>query len=119
MEYQVIKELLKQKEGSKSNDDYRRLTRIDAGEYYLSIQGSSGHYCDPRETLHVEYYNEMEIAIFDKEGEWVKPSDEVLKGFDRYNELIERADGSESCTVYGYVKVELINALYLYLKERR
>jgi len=59
----------------------------------------------------------MEIAIF-KDGLWLPTISRFLKKFDRYNELIERCDDVESkCPVYGWVSVELINDLYLFLKK--
>jgi hypothetical protein len=103
--------------------DYQLFESIEVGNYELSIQGSQGAYCSPRESLKPEYYTSMEIAIF-KNDKWlnvVKSS--VMRKFPRYNELKERADGwfpnKGGCSgrvVFGYVPVDLIQDLYEYLK---
>jgi hypothetical protein len=111
-----VQELQKQ-EVNNSSELYRHFKQINAGSYKMSIQGSSGHYCNPRTVLSVDQYSEMEIAIFDNENNWLNiMENKVLKDFPRYNELMERCDGESSpCPVFGYVTVDLINDLYLYL----
>jgi hypothetical protein len=112
---EAIEELKKQVNASGTNS-YRMFDAMPCGKYLLSIQGSEGHYCSPRQTLYPDLYEDMEIAIFCNE-EWVHPTkSRKLKAFPRYNELIERADGISPITVYGYVPIDLINDLYLYLK---
>jgi len=112
---EIIDELSKQK-NALSSAEYRMLDAIDAGKYKLSIQGSNGHYCSPRDTINPLYYSDMELAIF-KGDKWVNPNrDKKIKAFPRYSELMERCDGVSKYTVYGYAPVELLNDLYLYLK---
>ena len=107
---------LKKQSLARNTDSFRIFDAIPCGKYRLSIQGSEGHYCSPRTTLYPDLYEDMEIAIF-KNNEWVHPTkSKKLKAFPCYNELIERADGLGAITVYGYVPIDLINDLYLYLK---
>jgi hypothetical protein len=85
----------------------------------LSIQGSKWNYCSPRQTLSVDLYTEMELAIINKKGSMVSINrSSLLRKFKRYNELIDRADSlNSSATVYGYVPVSLLNDLYCFLNE--
>lgn len=110
----LIDELLKQ---NNTDSDYRCFVRVDAGKYKMSVQGSTGHYCSPRELISPDLYSTMELALF-KGDKWINPRrDKILRAYHRYNELMERCDGISAYTVYGYVPVELLNDLYLYLKE--
>lgn len=111
----VVQELKKQ-EAANANDDYRMLKAIKAGKYKMSIQGSTRHYCSPRMTLPIEDYDRMELALFNK-NEWLHITrSSVLKSFPRYDELLERAYRVNSAApVFGYVPVDLINDLYIYL----
>lgn len=115
---EFIKELQKQKDAN-TTSDYRTLKSINCGKYRLSIQGSKGHYCSPRQSVSIEKYVAMEIAIFNKRHSFVSANrSSVIRKFPRYNELIERADCLNSrATVYGYVNVDLINDLFLFLKN--
>ena len=116
---ELIKELQKQK-NSFNTEGYRILKQIKAGNYFLSIQGSDFHYCRPRLTLPVDVYTHMELAIFNKKGSMVSINrSKLIRKFNRYNELVERADSLNSkATVYGYVSVDLLNDLYCFLNGR-
>lgn len=99
---------------------YRMISAIKCGRYKLSIQGSGGHYCTPREILSPTDYTSMEVVIFGSRDNWVNPRrSKKLKAFPRYDELMDRADGYPSSMVYGYVDMDLINDLYLYLKGKK
>lgn len=113
---EIIKELKKQ-ESAKSNKDYRMLKSVNAGDYRLSVQGSEASYCMPRRTLNLDDYSSMEIAIFNIKGAFININrSSVIKKFKRYDELLERADAINSkYPVYGYVPIDLINDLYLFL----
>lgn len=114
----LIKELQKQ-ENANSKDQYRKLKAVKAGNYMLSVQGSSGHYCSPRQTLPVGLYSDMELAIINKKGSMVSINrSKLFRKFKRYGELLDRADSLNSgATVYGYVSVNLLNDLYCFLNE--
>jgi hypothetical protein len=114
----LIKELQKQ-ENANSKEEYRNLKAVKAGNYMLSIQGSSGHYCSPRQTLPVDLYSDMELAIINKKGSMVSINrSKLFRKFQRYDELLDRADSlNSSATVYGYVSVNLLNDLYCFLNE--
>jgi hypothetical protein len=114
----LIEELSKQ-DSNNSSEYYRWLKAIKAGNYKLSVQGSSGHYCKPRQTVSVDTYSEMELAIINKKGDMVSANrSSLLRKFNRYAELVDRADGlNSSATVYGYVPVDLLNDLYMFLTE--
>lgn len=114
---ELIKELKKQ-EVYNSLDDYRQFKAIKAGNYLMSVQGSTGHYCTPRQTEKPEIYSSMELALFNKKGGPHITKSSVLRNFPKYNELIERADGINSkAPVFGYVSIHLLNELYIYLKK--
>lgn len=112
----LITELQKQEEAN-STKQCRMLKGIKVGKYTLSIQGSYGHYCHPRQTLPVADYLEMELAIINEEGSMISiNNDNVFKKFSRYDELLTQADSLDTdYTVYGYVPVDLINDLYCFL----
>lgn len=116
---ELIKELQKQ-EKAFSTEDYRMLKVVKAGKYFLSIQGSNTHYCTPRQSLPVDIYSSMELAIINKKGEMVSINrSKLIRNFSRYNELVDRADSLNSkATVYGYVSVDLLNDLYCFLNGR-
>lgn len=110
-----FRELLKVRDEFRS---YRLFEAINVGNYEVSIQGSQSHYCNPRETIPVDQYESMEIAIFDKDA-WINPfSDERLKDFDRLEELLEHYENS-SCPIGGYVPIDLIQALCDYLENAK
>ena len=113
---EFIKEL---KEKGERYQEHRSFGAIKAGNYEISIQASMYHYCHPRKTLDKTEYTSMEIAIFNEKG-WINSprKSSVLRGFKRYNELLERAESINSGTVvYGWVPVDLINDLYLHLLQ--
>ena len=57
---------------------------IPAGDYFLSVQASEGHYCEPQETLEdPREYSSFEVAVFDKNMKWVNPK-ETLTQFSWY-----------------------------------
>lgn len=115
----LIKELLKQ-ENAFSSDRFRMMKAVKAGNYYLSIQGSYGHYCTPRKSLPIDAYYELELAIFNENAKMVSiNNDKLFKKFKRYDELLKHADGLNSnSTVYAYVAVDLLNDLYCFLIEK-
>lgn len=116
--FEFIQELSKQDEAN-SSDKFRRLQPIKAGKYVLSIQASDYHYCMPKKSLPVDKYTCFEIAIFNKKGSFVSINrSKVFKEFNRYSELLERISGvNSSAAVYAYVEVDLLNDLYLFLKD--
>ena len=99
-----------------SCDKYRQMNWVKAGNYNMSVQGSSTHYCTPRESILIDYYLNLELAIFNKKGWFDATKSSVLKGFGRYSELIERYECMGKNSVFSYVPTDLINDLYLYLK---
>ena len=113
---EIIKELQKQATAN-STDPHRMLDAIKAGDYKLSVQGSTFHYCLPRKSIPVDCYTSMELAIFTKKNKMLSINrSKKIKGFKRYNELLQRADSlNTSATVYGYVDVDLLNDLYVFL----
>lgn len=72
----------------------------------LSIQGSSFHYCEPREDFaHLSDYTHVEMALFSNEnGDWKQPSNLGIEGFD---DLWEGGDGE----IAGYVPYDRAMAL--------
>jgi hypothetical protein len=86
---------------------------IKAGNYRMSIQASSTHYCSPKEDLlDPKGYSSFEVAIYNQRGSRIYPhKSTVLKAFPKYDEL---ATGD---SVMGWVGVELLQSLYEYLKN--
>ena len=97
-------------------EDPRYFSTVIAGDFELSIQASSSHYCEPRENyLDPEDYTEFEMAIFKGSREWVQVREElILKDFPRINKLIDRTEEGE-CPVSSYVPANLIQDLYAFL----
>jgi len=77
---------------AKGGDFIVRPKIICQDGFNMSVQGSSGHYCSPRETQ--DWYNEMEIGY---------PSA-------KEDDLMPFAENSDepTNTVYGYVPCEII-----------
>lgn len=114
MKLEVI-DVLKGQEENTNYPPFRVMKSIVVGGYRLSVQGSEGHYCSPRQTLPIDDYWEMEVAIINGKNAMVNArKSSFLRKFARYLELVDRMDGCR----YGYVPVDLINDLYLYLKTR-
>ena len=81
-------------------------------EYCLSIQCGKGKYSIPNENVNLKEYTHFEIA-FIYEGQLSAGHDELIKGFNRKEELQEYQEG----TTYPYVPKDLIEDLYKYLKQ--
>lgn len=114
---EIIDKLQKQNDAN-SDYEYRMFNPIKAGNYKLSIQGSTTHYCTPRQTCTPNMYSTMELAIFNRNGWFKITKSKIIKSFTRYNELKERADSLDSnYCVFGYVPIDLINDLYNYLND--
>jgi hypothetical protein len=116
--FEFIQELLKQ-EKANSLEQFRQLQPIKLGKYFLSIQASEYHYCMPKKSLTVDKYTCFEIAIFNKAGAFVSINrSRKFREFKRYSELLERISGvNSSAAIYAYVDAELLNDLYLFLKN--
>jgi hypothetical protein len=84
---------------------------------YISIQASYGHYCSPRKTLlDITQYTEMEMAFVGKEG--LMAIDRVDPLYSKLGLLADKLDEYfDGSSVYAYVPVELINEIYLALKD--
>jgi hypothetical protein len=74
----------------------------------LSIQGSSAHYCIPRQTLSYDKYTKMEFALC------------TVKGFADVKEYLDTDEYDQyfDGSVYSYVPVDLIEKLYQDLKAK-
>ena len=109
----LVKELLKAERNG------YLISKIKAGRYLLSVQGGDGMYSTPRRIVNPDMYVDMELAIFTAKEEWFDVGkSKKLKAFPRWEELKQRADGPlGSCTVFGYVPMDLLNDFYLYLKS--
>lgn len=107
-----FRELLKTTENSCS---YRLFNHLSVGDYTLSIQASSAHYCEPRKTLENIYdYTSMELAIFKGKGtKFIDISDDSFFNDWKYKNkfLEENFDG----VLGGYVDIYVIQSLYEYI----
>lgn len=90
-----------------------KLNKLD-----ISVQASKYHYCTPREDFDdINEYAEVEIALFNKDGDWVQPRTEpLLADFNQLAELIEHYE-TGGTAVGAYVPIELVNNLIEYLKD--
>ncbi len=85
---------------------------IEVGHFSFSIQGSEFHYSSPRRrTLNI-VYTEMELAIFDKKGNWCVLSDadsaELKVHFEHYG----RSNDVAPYTKVGNIQ-EMLNRVAL------
>ncbi|MCP8969708.1 hypothetical protein [Ectobacillus ponti] len=91
---------------------YRAFKNFQFGNVRLSVQASFAHYCTPRVTRDdLSIYSTMEFALLDKNGEFIRVKD-VLPDFPLLDEIERHYD-----SVYAYVPIELIEALYNALVE--
>jgi hypothetical protein len=97
----------------------RILQGIIFGDFYLSIQASYYHYCQPRLTMELDMYSSMEMAVIknvDGKGIWTNlEDDEIFSDFTYVDEFKNRNDSNG---LYGYLDVQLIEELYQYLKGK-
>ena len=101
--------------GTLGSQSFRTVSAIKVGGYQLSIQGSGTHYCTPRQVVPFNRYSSMEVAVYNKSGELMNINrSSVIRAFPKFKDLSRCSDGQ----VLGYVPTELINELYLYLKNR-
>jgi len=91
---------------------------LAVGDYMLSIQASSGHYCSPRkDSLMPHQYECFEIAIWREGGKsryMNAAQSSVFRAFPRWEELKQ----CQSSVVFGWVPEDLINDLINYLKTK-
>lgn len=80
-------------------------------ELALSIQASNMHYCTPRDFLPLDKYTHFEMAIILNDKLNYNPA--PLKGFDKFDKLMEYYEGG----IFAYVDKELLEELYIYCKE--
>lgn len=115
---EVLQKLKEINQGVRAKFDINNA--LDLGDYKLSIQGSKYHYCTPREGVNIDLYSSMEIAIIDSDGDMRDVLEDIFFfDFKRRKELHTYIDGEDCGCVYGYVPVDLINDLYLYLKFKK
>lgn len=96
------------------NSDSRIFDAVKAGNYYISCQGSAGHYCYPRTLLPIDKYSSLEVAVYNNKRKIINiAKSSVLKKFPQYSELLECNDGN----ILGWVEINLLNNLYKYLKN--
>ena len=82
-------------------------------EYCLSIQASEYHHCIPRGLIPLEDYTHFEMALI-FEGT-ITTDMRIIKGFNRYDELMECFD---DC-IFSEVPKDLINDLYNWMLKFR
>jgi hypothetical protein len=89
---------------------YRIFKRIQIGDIFLSVQGHDGAYSEPKRICDVMDYESMEVALMDKDGEWISPRQKnwppELKKFE------EDGHWSTSDDVAAYVPVAVIQEVY-------
>lgn len=88
-----------------------KLNKLD-----ISVQASSFHYCIPSKDFpELDAYTAVEIALFDKDGNWIQPRTEpLLADFPELTELCEQYEEGNRAVGY-YVPMKLVNQLIKYL----
>lgn len=81
-------------------------------ELSLSIQASNMHYCIPKGFIDLDKYTHFELALI--VNDTLSYNTSILKGFDKYNKLMEYYDYG----IFAYVDKELLEELYIYCKEK-
>lgn len=90
---------------------------IRTGKFLLSIQGSAGHYCTPREDgLFLNDFYSLELLIFKDDRTYDIWKCKEIKEFPKYKELMSYNNYQPPSHPLGWVPIELINKLYLHLK---
>tara|TARA_R110000796_G_scaffold126793_10_gene241841 strand:+ start:322 stop:675 length:354 start_codon:yes stop_codon:yes gene_type:complete len=107
---------------NKNNYGLSIIDAIEVGVYRLSIQASKLHYCSPRENLDLNLYTSMELGLWktkDNTESIILGEDKNLLAFPRFDELKKYIETTldTGFAVFGYVPVDLLNDLYLYLKN--
>ena len=92
------------------------VNAIKVGGFALSIQASSGHYCFPREDMNSYMdYTSFELMLMKEDfRDFNFKKSSKFKKFPRYDELLERYDGS---AIFGWVAVDLLEDLIDFLEK--
>jgi len=99
----------------RKNSEY--LLGVIVGKYVLSIQASDLHYSIPRKKLdNLNDYSKFELAIINEKGFLNIGKSSVFRKFPKYAELKMYRSGKDY--IFAFVPIELINELYLYLKNK-
>lgn len=85
-----------------------------SGKFILSIVAGEHLYCTPRESMEKPNYTEVELAIFDENGNWAsynqaKPAFEVIGTTGEYSETEDNDKPQRS--VFGWVAVNKLEKL--------
>lgn len=95
-------------------ESYQAKIPTKSGNFVLSIVAGEHLYCTPRESMREPNYTEVELAIFDKNGNWAsynqaKPAFEILGTTGEYSGT-GNSDEPQS-SVFGWVPVDKIENL--------
>ena len=109
--YQFI-EVMNQIRTTNQHEQFRLFPHLPtASGIWMSIQGSTFHYCEPRETLaDLNEYHAFEVALF---GESKRMIHQRLAQFPRKDELGE----IEGDLVFPYLPKDLVEDLYRWLND--
>ena len=75
---------------------------IQAGQFFMSIQADSHHYCEPRADLPPYMFYSFEVAIYGNVPESIK---QKFRGF-------EACPGDEDTIYYGFMPTNALQMLY-------
>lgn len=123
--YKVIERLKEQESSIDTAIGSNRI--IDAIKYEymnrsirLSIQASMFHYCEPRRTIDLDYYETLEMRIISELSlkQIFSGADDILRELAEYEDAIHILDEPKRVMgVYYNVPVELIEKIYLHLEK--
>ena len=112
----LIERLQRKEKSEFTSKDYTsaRNQHLIIGEYTISIQCSSTHYCEPRKTLeNLEDYTRMEMALWlTSGGGFLDPYN--FEDFEAIEELKKSFDGG----VYGCVSIDCLDKFIKYLEVK-
>lgn len=94
--------------------DFPITSRIEVGNFNLSVQASLYHYSTPRENLDdFSEYSQYEIAIFEGDDVWVSPRNDPRFSGQEWAAKFE--DGGNP--VAGYVDKKTVEEIYEFLSK--
>jgi hypothetical protein len=101
---------------------YSQNPSIQLGNYSLSIQYGEYLYCSPKQNLPPTKYTSVELAIFHGLENIEKSHEKGVKqeefeSFKHFKFLQSFRTDSDNFAYFGYVPVELVDDLYLYLLD--
>ena len=89
--------------------------RLYLRKYTFSVQASKDHHCTPRKNYNsLINYQTVEIALMDRDTQWIELNHFILKDFPKLGELKKYKKHN---SIFHFVPITLVDELYRYLKD--